>query len=206
MKTKKQKIIIKTRTLFSPNLRSDVHSFKLLGGCRCGPFSNYWGGYSQIIGGYIPPPPLVSAPLVICMCVLGKRAQQKYLGRKLTKVQGLACLMISSAFPDTPTGGLEILLNITPIEEFLLAEAVRGSYGITVGGVWLVNRVGSFAKTKSHVDVCYEVTSAANASGPNKENGGIREKYQMPNYGKKNAISSESVLNQNSVKIYTNSS
>ena len=29
---------------------------KLLGECRCRPFSNYWGGYSQIIaGGYIPP-------------------------------------------------------------------------------------------------------------------------------------------------------
>ena len=24
---------------------------KLLGGCRCRPHSNYWGGYSQIIGG-----------------------------------------------------------------------------------------------------------------------------------------------------------
>ena len=51
---------------------------------------------------------------------------KKYLVRKLTKVQRLACQMISSAFPGTPTGALEILLNITPIEEFLLAEAVRG--------------------------------------------------------------------------------
>ena len=30
---------------------------KYLGGCRCGPFSNYWGGYSQIIGGIYPPIP-----------------------------------------------------------------------------------------------------------------------------------------------------
>ena len=28
--------------------------------------------------------------------------------------------------------------------------------GITVSGLWLVSRVGSFAKTKSHVDVCNE--------------------------------------------------
>ena len=56
---------------------------------------------------------------------------KKYLVKKLTKMQKLACLMISSAFPGTPTGALEILLNITPIEEFLLAEAVRGSYRIT---------------------------------------------------------------------------
>ena len=69
---------------------------------------------------------------------------KKYLVRKLTKVQKLACLMISSAFPGTASGALEILLNITPIEEFLLAEAVRGSYRITVGGLWHVNPVDSF--------------------------------------------------------------
>ena len=50
-------------------------------------------------------------------------------------VQRLACLMFSSAFLSTPTGALEILLNITPIEEFLLAETVRGSFRITVGGL-----------------------------------------------------------------------
>ena len=40
---------------------------------------------------------------------------KKYLVRKFTKVQRLACLMISSAFLGTPTGAREILLNITPI-------------------------------------------------------------------------------------------
>ena len=76
--------------------------------------------------------------------------------RKLTKVQRLACLMISSAFLGTPTGVVEILLKITPIEEFLLAEAVRGSYKITVGELWHVYRVGSFGKTKCQDDVCHE--------------------------------------------------
>ena len=80
----------------------------------------------------------------------------KYLRRKLTKMQRLACLVISSAFPGIPTGTLEILLNITPVEEFLLAEVLRGSYRITDSGHWHVNRVGSFGKTKSHVDVCNE--------------------------------------------------
>ena len=71
-------------------------------------------------------------------------------------MQRLACLMISTAFPGTPTSALEILLNITPIEEFLLAEVVRGSCRITVSGLWHVNLVGSFGKTKSNVDVCNE--------------------------------------------------
>ena len=60
---KKKKVFIKNRTLFSPNLRLDIHPLKLLGGCRCEPFSNYWGGYSQIIGGDVSPhPPLFRHP------------------------------------------------------------------------------------------------------------------------------------------------
>ena len=38
-------------------LHLKVHPFKLLGGYRDGPFSNYWRGYSQIIGGIYPPIP-----------------------------------------------------------------------------------------------------------------------------------------------------
>ena len=56
--------------------------------------------------------------------------------------------MTSLAFSGTPTGVLEILLNITPIEEFFLAETVRGSYRITVSELWHVNRVGFFGKRK----------------------------------------------------------
>ena len=71
-------------------------------------------------------------------------------------MQRLTCLMISLAFPGTSTGVLEVLLSITPIEEFLLAEAVRGSSIITVSGLWHANPLGSFGKKKSHVDVCNE--------------------------------------------------
>ena len=84
---------------------------------------------------------------------------KKYLVRKLTKVQRLACLLIPSAFPGTPTGALDILLYITPIGEFLLAESVRGSYRITVSGLWHGNPIGSLGKTKSYVDVCNEARS-----------------------------------------------
>ena len=82
---------------------------------------------------------------------------KKYLARKLTK-DAETCLPDDFiSFPGTPTGALEILFNITPIEEILLAEAVRGSYRITVSGLWYVNPFGSFGKTKSHVYVCNEV-------------------------------------------------
>ena len=118
--------------------------------------------------------------------------------------------MISSAFPDTPTGVLKILLNITPIEEFLLAEAVRGSYRMTVSGLWHVNRVGSFGKTKCHVDVCNEarrflplLQMLVDQITKTKV---LETNFECQIMDKKNAIRSESVLNQNTVKIYTDGS
>ena len=64
--------------------------------------------------------------------------------------------MILLAFPGTHTGALEILFNLDPIEEFVLAEVLRRSCRITIGGFWHVNRVGSFGKAKSYGDVCSE--------------------------------------------------
>ena len=94
---------------------------------------------------------------VVCVCVLDWRSQQKVSSEETHKRAETCLLDDFISFPGTPTGFLEILLNITPIEESLLAEAVRGSYRITVSGLWHVNSVGSFGKTKSHVDVCNEV-------------------------------------------------
>ena len=47
---------------FSPRIHVETSAqtqtrVKLLGGCRCRPYSNYWGGYSQIIGRDISPHP-----------------------------------------------------------------------------------------------------------------------------------------------------
>ena len=135
---------------------------------------------------------------------------KKYLVRKLTKVQRLACLMISSAFPGTPTGALEILLNITPTVEFLLAEAVRGSYRITVGGLWHVNPIGSFGKTKSHVDVCNEARRflplLQMPADRIKKIKVFERNLECQIMDKKNTIRFESVLNQSTAKVYTDGS
>ena len=132
---------------------------------------------------------------------------KKYLVMKLAKVQRLACLMISSGFLGTPSGALEILLNITPIEEFFMAEAERGSYRITVGGLWHVNRVGSFAKTKCHVDVCNETRKFLSLlqmpADRIKKTKVFERNFECQIMVEKNAIRSESVLNQNTVKVYT---
>ena len=136
---------------------------------------------------------------------------KKYLVRKLTKVQRLACLMISSAFPGTSTGAPEILLNITPhLEEFLLAEAVRGSYRITVSGLWHVNPIGSFEKTKSHVDVCNEARKflplLQMPADRIKKTKLFERNFECQIMDKKNAIRFESVLNQSTAKVYTDGS
>ena len=64
--------------------------------------------------------------------------------------------MISSAFPSTPTGALQMLLNIMPINEFIMSETVKGSYRISRVKFWPAKIIGSIRKTKSHVDVCNE--------------------------------------------------
>ena len=118
--------------------------------------------------------------------------------------------MISSAFPDTPTGALEILLNITSIEEFLLAEAVRGSYKITVSGLWHVNQIGSFGKTIGHVDVCNEARRflplLQMPADRIKKTKVFERNFKCQIMDKKKAIRFESVLNHNTAKVYTDGS
>ena len=135
---------------------------------------------------------------------------KKYLVRKLTKVQRLARLMISLGFPGTPTGALDILLNLTPSKAFLLAEAVRGSYRITVSGLWHVNRVGFFGKTKIHVYVRNEARRffplLQMPADQIKKTKVFEKNFECQIMDKKNVIRSESVLNQNTVKVYTDDS
>ena len=150
-------------------------------------------------------------PIISYACVSWVGSlNKKYLVRKLTKMQRLACLIISSAFPGTPTGALEIWLNITPIKEFLLAEAVRGSYRITVSGLWHVNPIVSFGKTKSHVDVCNEARKflplLKMPAERIKKTRVFERNFKCQIMDKKNAIRVESVLNQNTVKVHTDGS
>ena len=144
---------------------------------------------------------------VVCMCVLGWRSQQK-ASREKTHKGAETCLPdVFISFPGTPTGTLEILLNITFIEEFLFAEAVRGSYRFTVSGLWHVNPVGLFGKTKSHVDDCNEARRflplLQMPADRIKKTKVFEKNFKCQIIDKKNATRSESVLNQNIVKVYT---
>ena len=155
--------------------------------------------------------PAMIRPIMSYACVSWTGGlSKKYLVRKLTKVLRLACLMISSTFPGTPTGALDILLNIITIEKFLLTEALRASYRITVSGLWHVNPIGSFGKTKSHVDVCNETRRflplLQMPADRIKKTKVFERNFECQIMDKKNAIRFEIVLNQNTVKVYTDGS
>ena len=91
------------------------------------------------------------------MCVLGWRSQQKVFSEETHK-GAETCLLddfISFSW-HLYWCSRNFAQHNSHLEEFLLAEAVRGSYRITVSGLWHVNPIGSFGKTKSHLDVCNE--------------------------------------------------
>ena len=69
---------------------------------------------------------------VVCVCVLGWLSQQKLSSEETHKGEETCLPDDFISFSWHPTGALKILLNITSIEEFLLADAVRRSYRITV--------------------------------------------------------------------------
>ena len=73
----------------------------------------------------------------------------------LQKVQRLACITVTSAFPSTPTAALEVLLQISPIDVFLKGEAYMATYRLERGDMWTRRRYvgGRGSKLKSHVDM-----------------------------------------------------
>ena len=91
-----------------------------------------------------------------------------------------------------------------------MAEAVRGSYRITVNGLWHVNPIGSFGKTKSHVDDCNEARRflplLQMPADRIKKTKVFERNFECQIMDKKNAIRFESVLNQSTVKVYTDGS
>ena len=57
VKTKKKRKVSSQIEHFFPQIFALMQThLKYWGGCRCGPFSKYWGGYSQIIWGNISSP------------------------------------------------------------------------------------------------------------------------------------------------------
>ena len=135
---------------------------------------------------------------------------KKYIEKKLSRVQKLACLMIFSAFPSTPTEALEMLLNIMPIKEFILSEAVKGSYRLSRVSFWPAKTIGSTRKTKSHVDVYNEakenlplLSMPADLITKTKV---VGKQYKCLVMERKNAVQYENALEPSIIRCYTDGS
>ena len=71
----------------------------------------------------------------------------------LSKVQRLACLCITSAYPSTPSAVLGAMLDLPPLHAYLQGAALKTAHRMKLNGQWMGTKrhVGS---TKSHVDFC----------------------------------------------------
>ena len=145
------------------------------------------------------------------MCVLGWRSQQKVSSEETHK-GAETCLpddFISFSW-HLYWCSRNFAQHNSHLEEFLLAEAVRGSYRITVSGLWHVNPIGSFGKTKSHVDVCNEARKflplLQMPADRIKKTKVFERNFECQIMDKKNAIRFESILNQSTAKVYTDGS
>ena len=73
----------------------------------------------------------------------------------LTKLQRTACLMITSAYPGTPTAAMEVLLGLKPLRIIIQREAILASIRLETSGHWNEQKIAIGSnKLKYHTDTC----------------------------------------------------
>ena len=136
---------------------------------------------------------------------------KKYLVRKLTKVQRLACLMISSAFPGTSTGAPEILLNITPIlRNFYWLRQCEGHTESLLVGSGTSTQLVPLGKQKAMLMFAMRqgkfLPLLQMPADQRKKTKLFERNFECQIMDKKNAVRFESILNQSTAKVYTDGS
>ena len=137
---------------------------------------------------------------------------KKYLVRKLTKVQRLACLMISSAFPGTSTGAPEILLNITPIlRNFYWLRQCEGHTESLLVGSGTSTQLVPLGKQKAMLMFAMRQGNSylpllQMPADQIKKTKVFERNFECQIMDKKNAVRFESILNQSTAKVYTDGS
>ena len=103
---------------------------------------------------------VVILPIVSYGCVCWINAlQKKTFCRLFHKIQRIACMMMVSAYPGTPTAALEIILNIPPMTLVIQAEAAKAAHRLGRSQNWTTRVVGSSGLLKSHVDLNNDLLS-----------------------------------------------
>ena len=103
-----------------------------------------------------------------------------------------------------------MLLNIMPINEFILSEAVKESYRLSRVSFWPAKTISSTRKTKSHVDVCNEAkqnlpwqSMPADLINKTKVFG---KQYKCLVMERKDAVQYENALEPSMIRCYTDGS
>ena len=97
--------------------------------------------------------PIVAHAAMVWVNALEKKVVQD----RLTKFQRLACLMITSAFPGTPTAGMEAALDLPPLDLFLRGEAVKTAYRLRQYGAWYNQAcLRTLGHVRSHAAICMQ--------------------------------------------------
>ena len=88
------------------------------------------------------------------MSSLTKARSTKVSEEALTKLQRTACLYITSAYPTTPTAGLELLVGLTPLHLHIKGEAAMGFIRIKKHHADQRTHKGLFDRHYGHVNAC----------------------------------------------------
>ena len=64
------------------------------------------------------------------------RSEQVTCKRELQKVQRIACMAATGAFPTTPTSAMEMILGLTPLHIVIQTEARKALQRLSVNGIW----------------------------------------------------------------------
>ena len=103
-----------------------------------------------------------------------------------------------------------MLLNIMPIKEFILSEAVKGSYQLSRVSFWPAKTIGLTRKTESHVDVCNEarkhlplLSMPADLITKTKV---FEKQYKCLVTERKDAVQYENALEPSIIRCYTDGS
>ena len=103
---------------------------------------------------------VVRPVLAYCAMVWVTALEKATVVQKLQKVQRLACVGVTGAFPTTPTAAMEILLDLPPLHIFLKGVACMSWYRVVgaPGHVkWRENPRG--LKRSCHMAVCQDLVS-----------------------------------------------
>ena len=145
------------------------------------------------------------------MCALGWRSQQKVSSEETHK-GAETCLpddFISFSW-HLYWCSRNFAQHNSHLEEFLLAEAVRGSYRITVSGLCMSTQLVPLGKQKAMFDVCNEARKflplLQMPADRIKKTKLFERNFECQIMDKKNAIRFESILNQSTANVYTDGS